>query len=429
MTGSKTSTTIITAAYQADWLLSAAGPLKDRVIELCGDMVSFIGTYADYQTKPAAERAEITRLDQSIIFPGLINCHVHTNFPSGLKLDFSPGSMVSWIRSALAARAARSEAGQTADVRHALDRLEQTATAAIGEISNDFVSLEPIISSGIVCRYFCERLGFTSDLADEALLTLADEIRQRRKFALSALESAFLSTETVTLHTAPHAPYSSHENLIRELAGGPDFSSIHVAEGPEEVELLKTGKGAWRGRLREIGRDNPAWTAPGLSPVAYLDSIGALSANTLVVHAVQVSDDDIALLAERSAPVIVCPLSNTLLGVGVSPLGKFLEAGITVGLGTDSLASNRDLNLFAEMRELRRLHNDIPPGALWNIATKGGAGTLGYSALGELIVGNSPGVFASQVKGIVDSASPEELIEALIAEGDRKLTRLARASL
>lgn len=429
MTNSNTVTTQTTVAYQADWLLSATGPINHGVIELAGDKISFVGSFADYQTTSSGADTEIKRINKSVIFPGLINCHVHTNYPSKTELNFPPGSMVEWVKAALDARASRSENEQVADVNHALKRLEQTGAVALGEISNDFISLEPIVNSTLICRYFCERLGFPSDLASEALLTVADEIRQRRESLLSALERAGLPGETVTLHTAPHAVYSSHENLIRELAGGPDLSSIHVAEGIEEVELLKSGGGPWRERLREIGRDNPDWTAPDLSPVSYLQSIEALSDTTLIVHATQVTDDDIKLLSLYRAPVVLCPLSNSNLGVGIAPLGKFMEAGITVGLGTDSLASNADLNLFAEMRELRRLHPDISPQAVWQIATIGGARALRYPGLGALQVGSSPGVFCSQLEGIVDSASPEELLDLLISGGDQKLTKLAGASL
>ncbi|MFQ5606464.1 MAG: amidohydrolase family protein [Candidatus Zixiibacteriota bacterium] len=427
-------------AYQPRWLIVEPEPVENGVIELAGDRITFAGKPEDYSRAhpDGAGPAEITRLENRVLFPGLINCHVHTNFPHDTRWEFRRGSMVDWVTGALAARGKRDESEQVADITHALKRLHETATVALGEISNDFVSLEPILNSNLICRYFCERFGFPESAAPETYNELSAQITEYNSLIRERLATDSRHPETVTLSAAPHAPYSTSAQLIRELAshgapethGAPEaLSAIHVAEGAEETELLRSGGGPWRERLRDIGRDNPDWIAPGLSPMAYLDSIGALNKRMLLVHLTQISEDDIELIRASGASAVLCPLSNSSIGVGTPPLRQLLEAGIPVGLGTDSLASNTDLNLFAEMRELRRLNPEISARVIWNLATVGGARALRFNQLGSLAPGASPGVFSAQFSDGVDIGNAEELFARLITEGDRQLTMISGARL
>lgn len=108
------------------------------------------------------------------------------------------------------------------------------------------------------------------------------------------------------------------------------FFQIHLAETKDEVN-----------EINEKYR---------VSPVRHLDALGLLDENTLVIHAVHLTDEDIDILADREVPVVSCPESNMKLGAGISPLSKMLDKGIKVALGTDGAASNNDLNLFGEMQ-------------------------------------------------------------------------------
>ena len=241
-------------------------------------------------------------------------------------------------------------------------------------------------------------------------------------------EESMSAASSISFHLAPHAPYSTSPDLIRRLTKTESLSSIHLAENCEESELLQTGEGAWRDYLRDIGKDDADWKAPGLSPVEYLDSLGALNENMLLVHLTQVTRDEIKLIEKRKARVALCPGSNSFIDIGVAPLSELLNSKIPIGIGTDSYSSNDDLNLFAELRELRRLHSSVSCEQIWNLATVGGAKALGYhDTLGELRAGLAPGVFAAEISGALDIVSPTELLERLIAEGDQNLTRLSEA--
>jgi 5-methylthioadenosine/S-adenosylhomocysteine deaminase len=133
---------------------------------------------------------------------------------------------------------------------------------------------------------------------------------------------------------APHSIHAASPGMIR---AGADLAEeldtpfhVHVAEGRYERDL--------------------SLEQHGLSPVRFLDSLGALSPRTLLVHCVWVDDDDLAAIAERDATVVHNPGANAFLGDGIAPVGRMLERGIRVCLGTDGGCTNSRQSVFEEMR-------------------------------------------------------------------------------
>jgi cytosine/adenosine deaminase-related metal-dependent hydrolase len=405
-------------AYRARWALAESEIIENAVVALENDQITCIGPAADADFD--TDTYEIRDLENSVLIPGLINAHTHTNFPQNTTVKFKQGSMIDWVRAAVEIREERSESEQVSDINSALKRMRETGTVALAEISNDLVSLEPIANSGLCCRYFCERFGFPPELAERTLTDVEKSIRNAQT-SLTALNS-----NQVTVHSAPHAPYSTSANLIQALTENQTVSSIHISENREELALLQTGEGPWRARLRELERDNEKWQAPGVTPISYLAQLGALNENLLLVHAVHLNDEDIRLIKVSAASVVLCPGSNKYIGTGVAPAKALHDANINLALGTDSLGSNTDLNLFAEMRELKKLAPEIPLESIWKMATTGGAKALGFAgSLGELKVGAAAGLFAAQL----DIKSTAELFEALVEYGDQNLTPLHPAKL
>jgi cytosine/adenosine deaminase-related metal-dependent hydrolase len=129
--------------------------------------------------------------------------------------------------------------------------------------------------------------------------------------------------------------------------------------------------------------------ASGLSPVAWLAAQGALSTQTLLIHGVQVDAADATRIASSGASVALCPRSNARLGVGTAPVALYKKAGVSLALGTDSLASNDSLSLWDELAFARSVYPEFPPGELLHIATCGGAQALGLAAeMGKLLAGS-----------------------------------------
>jgi 5-methylthioadenosine/S-adenosylhomocysteine deaminase len=176
-----------------------------------------------------------------------------------------------------------------------------------------------------------------------------------------------------------HSPYTCGPQTLqraKELAHNEQCKLfIHLAETREEVEQIRHQH--------------------GLSPAAYLDRLGILDADTVAVHAVHLDTADIAILKLRGVGVITCPESNMKLACGIAPVPALLTAGIPMGLGSDGCASNNDLDLFAEMDTLAKLHKVatldptvLPAREVLRMATSGGAGVLGLAKqIGRLAPG------------------------------------------
>jgi cytosine/adenosine deaminase-related metal-dependent hydrolase len=152
--------------------------------------------------------------------------------------------------------------------------------------------------------------------------------------------------------------------------------SVHLSESLEEVELIRNGTGVWRTLLEQLGAWDPCWLPPGGTPVQFLDEAGFLDARVLAVHGVQMTRADLDCLAARGATLVTCPRSNCHTGAGVPPIDDFYRSGVRVAVGTDSLASAPDLNLFAELAAMRALAPDVPAAALVRSATCHGARAL-----------------------------------------------------
>lgn len=153
---------------------------------------------------------------------------------------------------------------------------------------------------------------------------------------------------------AVHALYSTSAGQARSVKDwcrrhGRPFS-LHLAEAPGENELMLDGQGKFADFVRDrriLPRD---FRVPGMSSVAYADALGLLDRRTLAVHCVQAGPEDIEALAASGATVCLCPRSNGHVGVGLPPVAALAGAGVPLCLGTDSLASNTDLDLWAELR-------------------------------------------------------------------------------
>jgi cytosine/adenosine deaminase-related metal-dependent hydrolase len=132
--------------------------------------------------------------------------------------------------------------------------------------------------------------------------------------------------------------------------------------------------------LEEFGSWDPAWVPPGGTPVQFLDNSGFLDARVLAVHGVQMTPEDLARLAVLGTTVVTCPRSNGHTGAGAPPIEDFYKSGVRVAVGTDSLASAPDLNVFAEVATMRALAPTVPAAALLESATLQGARALGFDA-------------------------------------------------
>ena len=384
-------------SYQAAWVLPIdRRPVQNGIVDVEGGRVVGIREPGAGSREPGAGNREPAARDLGnvAILPGLINAHIHLEL-SWMRGRVPPASkFTDWVKTLFAIRG-RPDGGMSAAqvdaIGEAIAEARECGTAAVGDISNSMTSAEPMRRAGLDGVIFHELLGFKE--RDGALLEATRALR-----ASAAAAGARVSI-------APHAPYSTSIELFKAIRSAVDANtcpimSVHLGESPEEVELLEKGSGPWRSMLELIGLWRDDWQAPGCDPVTYLDRHDLLDERTLVVHGVQFDDGALARLAEIGATVVTCPRSNQWVGAGYPPIDRFYRSGVKVAVGTDSLASVEDLNLFSELKTMRYLAPDIPAHRLLESATLTGARALGLGDdLGSLAPGKRAEMIAVDLPG------------------------------
>ena len=364
--------------YHAAWILPIVEPpIRDGwVVTDRGRIVAY-GAYGAV-TRRAASHAETSEADlgQVAVLPGLVNAHTHLEL-SYLRDEVPPASaFITWIRAIMAARLQR-PSPTAPQILGAMDlaiaESAASGTAVVGDISNTLVSFTALARSSLAAVVFFELLGFN--------VTDAKALVEHACREIGALGPAGRVRASLAAH-APHTVAPLVFRAIRQVIDRDPFTpcSVHLSESVEEVEFIRTGGGPWRQLLEEVGVWNAEWTAPGVSPVQFLDDSGFLDARVLAVHGVQMTPADLSRLAARGTTLVTCPRSNGHTGAGAPPLEDFYASGVHVAIGTDSLASAPDLSVFAELATLRALAPSVPASSLLASATIEGARALGFDA-------------------------------------------------
>jgi cytosine/adenosine deaminase-related metal-dependent hydrolase len=332
----------------------------------------------------AGSGADVRDLGDVVLLPGLVNAHTHLEL-SWLRSSLAPGDYMTWLRALAERREQEDEATAMKAAEAAVDELLARGTVAVGDVSNGVWIASVLAGSSLRGIVFHEMFGFPAALAERLLAEAAGR--------LDAIEDELARAPgRLRMVLTPHAPHSTSGPLLKALAGRAgatqDPLSIHVAESEAEVQFLHDGSGPFREFLIERRAWDESWTPPGHSPVEHLDRLGVLTPRTLAVHCVHLGAQDLSKLQARGVTVVTCPRSNQRLGVGRAPVPRMLSVGIPVALGTDSLASAPDADLFAEMAALRHEHPVLSPAAVLRMATLNGARALGLAGeLGTLETG------------------------------------------
>jgi 5-methylthioadenosine/S-adenosylhomocysteine deaminase len=213
---------------------------------------------------------------------------------------------------------------------------------------------------------------------------------------------------------APHAPYTVSDGpltRLRTINNELDLPlHMHVHETAHEVDegLKKTGK----------------------RPLARLDELDLIGPNFVAVHMTQLTDAEIARLAETGASVVHCPESNLKLASGFCPVHRLLTAGVNVALGTDGAASNNDLDMLGELRTAallaKAVSNEataVPAHTALRMATLNGAKALGIdSETGSLTVGKSADVTAIDLSALPSQPVYDPVSQLVYTAGREQVT-------
>ncbi len=362
----------------ADYVLPvSAEQIENGAVAIEDGVIAAVGTQSEL-----AQRFPVATLEdfgQAAILPGFVNCHSHLEITAlrGL-LDSVVHDFRSWLLKLNDARAAMAASDdiEMSAIAGAIEgaRAGVTCFGDIGRFGR--AGLEALKAVGLRGVSFQEN-EFSADNK-----TAADDF-QRLKGKFAQLKER--ETGLVKTGLSPHSPYTVSPALfekIAELAVTEDVKiTIHAAESADEEELMQYGTGLFADLLKKF---NVAWQSPQCSSIEYLERVGVLRAKPLLAHCVKVSDKDIDLIAESGSAIAHCPKSNAKFGHGYAPLEKFVNAGVCVGLGSDSVASNNTCDLLEESRfavlaarnQPRRTRFLTAKEAI-DLATLGGAKALG----------------------------------------------------
>jgi len=384
--------------YTADWILPIEGPpIRNGAVTVEDGMVVRV----DHGTVSNA-----VPLGRVAVLPALVNAHTH------LELSYMHGrvppstSFADWVMALMTLRRGFPDPGVPpilASAKVAIGRAKASGTGLMGDVSNTLVTVPLLREEGMPAHVFYELIGFSH--ADPAA-----RVRDARAY----IASTGAHGRGIRVSLAPHAPYSVSPGLFAAIRADVDadprgVTSIHLGESAAEVELLRYGRGPTRAMLEKLGVWTDEWKIPRLSPTEYMAGLGFIRPDSLVVHGVQFTSDDLARVKAGGATLVSCPRSNVYVGVGAPPLESFYAAGVPVAFGTDSLASCPDLNMFTELAEARRIAPSVPARDLLRSATLTGAQALRYDdEFGSIEAGKRAALIAVCVPA--DVADVEEYL-------------------
>jgi len=382
--------------------------LRDGVVDV--DVTGRITHVGPRSSAPPTD-APVRALPGALL-PGLVNTHAHTpmSLLRGMGGDLP---LMRWLQEVMWPAEGKLQAS---DVRVGMTTgcVELLRTGCTTSVEMYFftdavidavttVGSRVVLTPGIIAAPGWDRLGSWQEMRDEVSARIdADGLRSG-------------PGERVELGYGPHAAYTlppeALESVGEHARERGALVHIHVAEAAEEDLAQREAYG---------------------SVPALLDRVGLLGGRVLAAHAVQLSDEDVELLAARGAAVAHCPGSNAKLAAGIARVSMLRRAGIRVGLGTDGPASGDDLDLWAEARLaglLARVSSGdaaaLTAAELLLMATRDGAAAIGRDDLGAL----EPGRWADLVHvDLSDSTfvAPEDdaqLLSNLVWAGGSRLVR------
>jgi cytosine/adenosine deaminase-related metal-dependent hydrolase len=356
--------------YHARWVLPITQPpIEDGTVVESDGVITYVGS------RSAAPPGEDYDLGDAILLPGLVNAHTHLEL-TAMRGFLENCQFTEWIDKLRQSRnEVLSEEMLLDSARFGIMEGLVAGITTYADTCSSGVAMRAMNELGVRGIMYQEVFGPDPSHADAAMRELEDRIEKLQ------LEQ----TDLVALGVSPHAPYTVSDRLYAAAAKFANSKrlplAMHIAESEAEQELVSNGSGDFAERWERRGI---AVVRRARSPIELLDRQGALDRSPLLIHCVRVDPADIEIIARRRCGVAHCPASNAKFGHGVAPLLPLVSAGVRVGMGSDSVASNNRMDILDEARlavlihrAATRRHDAFGAHQALELATIGGARALG----------------------------------------------------
>lgn len=367
--------------YHARWVLPITQPpIENGTVAESGGVITYVGPRAD------APPGDDNDLGDAILLPGLVNTHTHLEL-TAMRGFLEDCRFSEWIDRLRQSRK---------DVLTPAMLLDSARFGIVEGLEAGITTYADTCSSGVAMQAMRE-MGVRGIMYQEVFgpdpsqsETVMRELEKR--IGKLALEQ----TDLVRLGVSPHAPYTVSDALYAAAAQFANARALplamHIAESELEHDLVVNGTGAF---AEGLARRGIAVGKRARSPIALLEVRGALARGPLLIHCVRVDDADTEIMARHGCAVAHCPASNAKFGHGIAPILALIAAGVRVGIGSDSVASNNRMDVLDEARlavlihrAATRRHDAFGADDALELATLGGARALGIdSRVGSLEVG------------------------------------------
>ena len=370
----------------------------DGILALENSQIVYVGQENQEILKQADQ---IIDYQGAWIMPGLVNCHTHSAM-TGLRGIRDDSNLHEWLEDYIwPAEAEFTPEMTTKAVKEALTEMLQSGTTTFNDMYNpNGVEIEKIyeaVKASKMRCYFSPTLFFSD-------METTDETIAKTRAVIGTIKG--YQDPNFKVMVAPHSPYSCSRELLEaslNLAKEEDIPlHIHVAETKEESGII----------LKRYGK----------RPIAFLDELGYLDHQAVFAHGVELNEAEIARLADSQVAIAHNPISNLKLASGIAPVVQLQQAGVPVGIATDSVASNNNLDMFEEGRTAALLQkmksgdaSQFPIETALKALTIEGAKVLGMEdEIGSLEVGKQADFLVIQPQGKIHLQPQENMLSHLV---------------
>ena len=371
--------------YRARSLVTMDGPPIDNgAVAVAGDRIADTGRFDEIRARNAGE---VIDLGEVALLPGLINAHCHLDYTMLCSTIAPPRSFADWIQQINAKRRELLEEDFLNSIADGFADASRWGTTTIANIESMPALLRRMTPPSLRTWWFYEMIDVQSSVKIEQMLADALSLGEAKADWLGGFG------------LSPHGPYTASAELSRaaaECAARNDLLlTTHLAESREEMEMFRDGTGPLFELLQCLGRPMDDCGA-GKTPLAVMLDRQIMDERWIVVHLNELTKDDFARL-ERGPRFHIahCPRSGRYFDHAHFEMRRLRELGFNICLGTDSLASNSSLSLFAEMRAVRDANPWLSAREIFEMATVNGARALQQADdLGKISAGYSADLIA-----------------------------------